>query len=286
MIYHCQVIINKVLGVLANYENCYKATINNVRCNKSQRAKNLSTSLSTLGNIMTNKPATYQTTKKINTSVKAALAGLLLTTILTTAPVAKAEKGWFVRPEAELTFTPADFTRGLGKVGIGGGLSFGFGYQFDAWQWETNVGWHYAGGKNVVQKIGKSSQTANISENFIPIYTGINYTFPFLQSIDTTIGVGGGVMIYKVDKTFSPNGAFNDSATVAKALLVPKVELDYALTDNLTLTVAGKFYLIFNGFSDLYSTNAIAAANTAGQTLNSNKLLWYGSLAVGTSYRF
>lgn len=52
LIYHCQVIINKALGVLANYENCHKAAINKVGCNKNQRTngtKNLLTSLAIIG---------------------------------------------------------------------------------------------------------------------------------------------------------------------------------------------------------------------------------------------
>ena len=201
---------------------------------------------------------------------------------------AKAETGWFIKPEAEVTFTPKELTRGTGKIGVGGGASFSFGYQFDAWQWEATAGWHYSGGSNITQNIAGISQTATIGESFIPIYTGFNYTFPFLQSIDTTVGLGGGVRLYNVNKTFSPTADFNDKTFIARGLLVPKVQLDYAITDNLTLSVAGKFYLVFNGYNDLYSDSAKAAVDTTNGTtpLPADKLFWYGGATIGTSYRF
>ena len=225
--------------------------------------------------------------KKHKNAVKVGLAGALLLGMVAATP-AKAEKGWFIKPEAEMVFVPKEFTRGLGKIGLGGGASFGFGYQFDAWQWETTVGWHYTGGSNLAQKIAGTAQTATIGESFIPIYTGINYTFPFLQSIDTTVGVGGGVMLYAVNKTFSPTTAFNDKALLVTGLLVPKVELDYSITDNLILQVAGKFYFMFNGYNDLYSDSAKAAVATTkdATALGSNKMLWYGGLTLGVNYRF
>lgn len=215
---------------------------------------------------------------------KMGLAALLLLGV--GQATAHAESGWFLRPEVEMTFADPQFTRGSGKIGLGGGLSFGFGYQYDAWQWETNVAWHYLGGKNLRQVIGGKNQLANVGESSIPIYTGVNYTFPFLQSIDTTIGLGAGVMIYGVNKTFALDSTFADKTTVVRGLLVPKIELDYAITDNLTLTLGGKFYLVFNGYNEVYSPAARAAVAATGAKIGSDKLLWYGSLALGTSYRF
>ncbi|MDI9313869.1 MAG: hypothetical protein QM529_04250 [Hydrotalea sp.] len=229
----------------------------------------------------------YNNPNQYKNAIRIGLAGLLLASTVATGKPAKAEKGWFIQPEAALTFMPKEFNHGTGKIGIGGGVSLGFGYQFDAWQWETAIDWHYMGGSNLSQVVAGTPQTATVGESLIPIYTGINYTFPFLQSIDTTIGVGGGVMLYAVNKTFSPTTEFNDKGFVARGLLVPKVQMDYAITDNLTITAAGKFYFVFNGYNDLYSDSAKAAVATNGAiALPDDKLLWYGALTVGTNYRF
>lgn len=196
--------------------------------------------------------------------------------------MAHAEKGLFIKPEAEVTFIPKEFTRGLNKIQVGGGAAFSFGYQWNAFQWELTAAYHYLGGDNLAQVIAGKSQSANIKEGYLPIYTSLNYTFPFLSDIDTTVGLGVGTLVYFANKQFTPGAIYNDNATIAKFLLVPRVSLDYALTDRLTLSMAGKFYLAFDSYNELYSASAKSAANQG----NSNRMLWYGGLTAGVSYRF
>ncbi|MGI9462243.1 MAG: hypothetical protein ACR2NY_06710 [Alphaproteobacteria bacterium] len=233
-------------------------------------------------------------------NIQIGLASLLLTSMMAVG-TAKAEDGWFIKPEGEFILIPSDLTRGSGETGLGAGLSFSFGYQFDAWQWEATAGWHYAFGSGKTQKIGDATNLeGDISENFFPIYSSVNYTFPFLQSIDTTFSVGGGMMIYSVNKTFTTTdnttpfdgtASFDDTTSIIRGLLVPKIELIYALDDQWTLILAGKFYMVFGGYNEVYSDSAIDIANTEGYyTTESPRpedgLLWYSGVTIGSSYRF
>ncbi|MDI9313858.1 MAG: hypothetical protein QM529_04195 [Hydrotalea sp.] len=174
---------------------------------------------------------------------------------------------------------------------------------------------------------GVSTNITN-HESFIPVTLGLKYAFAIAPKnmFSITPGLAAGVWIHTVRRalntTFTPvYGATpfaqssTDNVTQVRGVIVPSLSLDYNPLPDLTVSLAGKFYLVPNGYSDNYSavqqaTQAIAATtdksgyrmsdpqdnayfdnNTLPLGLDSarnatNKFMWYGGLNLAVQYIF
>lgn len=216
---------------------------------------------------------------------------LAIIAMTTTAKPVQAETGFYLKPEIEMVFVPKDFSRGNGKIQLGGGGGLSLGYQLDAWQFELSNAYHYVGSSGNGVKWQKTNgdpvtSTANFNQFFIPISAGINYTFPFLANIDTTVGFGGGVLINIVNNVYKGNLNVTDKTTSYVGIMTPKVSLDYLVTDNLTLSLVGRFYIAPSGFNDFYSDAAKAEAKKLDLKTQTEQNFWYGGLNLTAAYRF
>ncbi|MDI9313861.1 MAG: hypothetical protein QM529_04210 [Hydrotalea sp.] len=156
--------------------------------------------------------------------------------------------------------------------------------------------------------------TTDNRESFIPVTLGVKYTLGIFDNklLTLTPGIAGGVWFHNIkrDLSYSDNQDGNvarsfaglnnlfdvatpttDNADQIRGVIVPSLSLDYTPTSNLTLSLAGKLYLVPGGYSDNYNPiNQAAAADSVNAfTVNYtavNKLFWYGGISLGARYSF
>ncbi|MDI9313859.1 MAG: hypothetical protein QM529_04200 [Hydrotalea sp.] len=163
--------------------------------------------------------------------------------------------------------------------------------------------------------------TIKSKEGFIPITLGLKYSIALAPKniISLTPGLAGGVWLHTIDRTITMTTTgttpwtTTDKATETRGVIVPSLSLDYNPLPNLSVSLAGKFYIVPGGYSDNYSASQrnVAAANTANDpgtavsvstdprfdnnslplglspTHNAvKKSFWYGGLNLGVQYVF
>ncbi|MGI9462241.1 MAG: hypothetical protein ACR2NY_06700 [Alphaproteobacteria bacterium] len=83
----------------------------------------------------------------------------------------------------------------------------------------------------------------------------------------------------------------DDSASETKWVIVPALNMDYAISQNFTMRLAGKFYLVPSGYSDNYDAtnqaNAEAGSALFAPAYNGvEDFFWYGAVNLSAQYTF
>ena len=271
--------------------------------------------------------------------------------------------GFYIAPNAEIIFLDKAFTRGLAKVGVGGGGGASIGYRisnfaidlaFDYQAFNSNgevhqqtsvsgarwlaVNYALTNGLDPTAAFNNAANSQPIDvtntfvnkEAFIPLTLGLKYSIPLAKNdvVTLTPGIAGGVWFHTVDRfiesvIYQPGliyGAWGNQGyekqTETKGVIVPSLAIDYNPTPNVSISLAGKFYIVPNGYSDNYDAltrdrNAQFAVNrpnfepvtsfTKGRMRVNGKLLplgltpaytavgqtlWYGGINLAVQYTF
>ena len=169
-------------------------------------------------------------------------------------------------------------------------------------------------------------------ESFIPLTLGLKYTIPLAKNdvITLTPGIAGGVWFHIIDRSVETPIGSRDLAAYTwnnkglekqketKGVVVPSLAIDYNPTPNLSISLAGKFYIVPNGYSDNYDKKTqrlqedwaidkprldpinASTSYSGGYVLNGkflplgltpaytavDKTLWYGGINLAVQYTF
>ncbi|MDI9313754.1 MAG: hypothetical protein QM529_03630 [Hydrotalea sp.] len=253
-----------------------------------------------------------------------AIAGLIL--LPSKQVMATVKNGFYLTPVGGVIFVNKSFIKGARKDAIGGGGGFALGYQFEHFQFQLETGYQYYHPRGTYSQVELTAETFFTSrqtiqtisfdnnEGFIPITFGINYTISLTKNdnLRLTPGVAGGLWIHTIASRLSSDTPFdyflanqpdflNYKITEYRGLIMPSLSLDYAPTDNLTIKLLGKFYLVPGGYSDYYNQHNIDLAPCCINWQNFNSLwqdhftpsyeiitgsFWYGAFDIGLQYVF
>ena len=78
----------------------------------------------------------------------------------------------------------------------------------------------------------------------------------------------------------------DDRGLVVKPVMVPSVSIDYNPHSSFALRLEGRFYVVPSGQSDIYSPAAQRWAEDNAVAYEKNKLLWFGTITLGTHFFF
>ena len=199
--------------------------------------------------------------------------------------------GFYIAPNAEIIFLDKAFTRGLAKVGVGGGGGASIGYRiknfaidlaFDYQAFNSKGDSHQktsvSGARWVAANFAlhnnldaaaafnnaANSQPIDVSntivnkEAFIPLTLGLKYSIPLAKNnvVSITPGIAAGVWFHTIDRSIEtiisqPGVIFgawgnqgSEKQRETKGVIVPSLAVDYNPTPNLSISLAGKFYIV------------------------------------------
>ena len=150
-----------------------------------------------------------------------------------------------------------------------------------------------------------NTTTTDSKESFVPVTLGLKYVIPLMAGgvLSMTPGIAGGVWFHSVDRTSTSvitlaNGTVLSTTVTkdktdeeAKGVIVPSISFDYAPSQNVTISLAGKVYIVPGGYSDNYSITAQELADQAKDLFapayfGVKQDFWYGGVNLAVQYTF
>ncbi|MGI9461822.1 MAG: hypothetical protein ACR2NY_04530 [Alphaproteobacteria bacterium] len=216
---------------------------------------------------------------------------LLLSMMFGGVCYADTDMRFYIHPEGEMLFLDKTFIKGGNEVVLGGGGNFIFGFRIDDIEIATMIGYHHFSFDGHFSE-NNQSHYFETSEGFIPTALGINYIFS-IGDFAIVPGLARGLMLHMIDRTTTYRSGdeplvVKETITQTRGLWLPQLQLVYVPDDDWQISLATKFYIVPDGYSDNYTKTAKKRSYDENyQTYNKeDELFWYGTITLGVSYIF